>query len=125
LLQIKPSKIPAIGWMLLVTVLLCIPGKEFPSATWLSKIWIDKWIHIGLFLVMVVLWCWSISGKSQESLKVLFGRIALLSILYGVVMEMIQGFFIPYRSFEILDIATDGIGSLSGLVFATRWYIKK
>jgi VanZ family protein len=110
---------------MLVTVLLCIPGKEFPSSTWMSMIWFDKWVHVGLFLVMVILWSWAISGKSQGILKRSFLRIALLSILYGVVMELVQEFFIPNRSFEILDIVTDGIGSLAGYILSTRWFIKK
>jgi VanZ family protein len=125
LLRFKPAFLPAFGWLLMVTFLLCLPGQEFPKMTWLGKIWFDKWVHIGLFLVMVIFWCRALSFKNPGKLKTLFGRIVLLSIIYGVVMELVQQFFIPFRSFEFLDIVADGIGSLAGYLLSVRWYIKK
>jgi len=55
----------------------------------------------------------------------LFAWIALGSGVYGVIMEYVQKYFIPNRSFDIGDILADTIGSIAGLVFATKVYIKK
>ena len=125
MLRFKPAFITALGWSLMVSFLLCLPGQEFPKMTWLGKIWFDKWVHISLFLAIVIFWCRAFSNKYPGKLKTLFGRIALLSIIYGVVMEFVQHFFIPFRSFEFLDIVADGIGSLAGYLISLRWYIKK
>ena len=40
-------------------------------------------------------------------------------------MEVIQGLFIPFRSFEIPDILADGAGSFIGYLISIRWFIKK
>lgn len=46
-------------------------------------------------------------------------------LAYGIVMEFIQRYCIPNRSFDIGDIIADGIGSLCGVLFSSRVYIKK
>ena len=75
---------------------------------------------------MVILWCGAsisinISGKKIR----LFIYIALYSFLYGVIMEFIQKYFIPNRSFDLGDIAADGMGSGIGLLLSVKLYIKK
>lgn len=124
MLRFKPAFIPAFAWSLMVTLLLCIPGQEFPKITWLGKIWFDKWVHIILFLALVIFWCRAFSKKDPGKLKSIFGSVALLSILYGIMMEFVQHFFIPFRSFEFLDIVADSLGSFTGYLLSTRWYIK-
>lgn len=109
----------AIGWLLVVTILLCLPGTEFPKITWLNKIWFDKWVHTGLFLVLVVVWCRLYVNKKT------FLCISLLALLYGVAMELVQHFFIPFRSFDAGDIVADGIGSAAGCFIAVKYFLKK
>jgi VanZ family protein len=109
----------AIGWLLVVTILLCLPGTEFPKITWLNKIWFDKWVHAGLFLVLVVVWCRLYVNKKT------FLRISLLALLYGIVMELVQHFFIPFRSFDTGDIIADGVGCAAGCFIAVKYSLKK
>ena len=113
----------ALAWFIMLTILLCLPGSAFPRENWFDKIELDKWIHICLFGVLVILWCraLAISGKKIR----LFIHIALYCFLYGIVMEIIQKFFIPNRSFDTGDILADGVGAALGLLFAARVYIKK
>jgi VanZ family protein len=131
MLSKKSSTVPflvAISLLLLITILLCTPGAKFPKIGWQDKIWFDKWVHIGLFMALVVAWCWFFySGKKEQSInsKKIFITIAVVSLLYGIVMEIIQEQFIPNRSFEISDILSDGIGALIGYFIAVRKYIKK
>lgn len=105
----------AIFWLCLVTVLLVIPGSRFPKENWLDKLWFDKWVHIGLFSVMVFLWC-RITAKSS-----FFFLIAFLFLLYGTGMEFVQKYFVANRGFEFLDIVADGIGCIAGLVFSLKY----
>ena len=51
--------------------------------------------------------------------------IALGSSVYGIIMEYIQKYFIPNRSFDLVDILADTIGSIAGLLVATKLFIKR
>jgi VanZ family protein len=101
-------------WFIFTTILLCLPGSVFPKENWFDKIWLDKWIHIALFSFMVFLWCWFVRARLNKRSNLLV-QIFLYSVLYGIVMEFIQKFFIPNRSFDIGDIVADAIGSGIGL----------
>ena len=125
--NIKPSFLPAIVWFIISVVLLTLPGSSFPKENWFDKIWLDKWVHIGMFAILVVLWCHAMlkifSGFNR--LRSLFIRIALLSLVYGAGMEFVQKYFIPNRSFEIKDIIADGIGCVLGVIFCIKRFLKK
>jgi len=116
----------AIFWLLIVTLLLSLPGTEFPKISWLNKIWIDKWVHFFMFGILVILWCNAFRGKQKkERFRKIFTRISVLSLMYGVVMELVQHFFISFRSFDLMDIVADGVGCMAGFFLVNRWYIKK
>ena len=124
---IKPSLLPGIIWLIISTVLLCLPGSAFPRETWLDKIWFDKWVHIGLFSIMVTLWCWAYSDRytAKSKTRNFFILLSVIWLVYGAVMEVIQGQFIPNRDFELGDIGADGVGSFLGLLFSNHRFIKK
>jgi len=50
---------------------------------------------------------------------------------YGIVMEIVQHYFIPFRSFDIGDMIADSIGAIAGYFISVRGiknierYIKK
>ena len=116
----------AIFWLLFVTLLLILPGTEFPKITWLNKIWIDKWIHFLMFGILVILWCSAFRGNQKKaSVRNVFIRITVFCLMYGIAMELVQHLFISYRSFEMIDIMADGVGCIAGFFVVTRWYIKK
>ena len=111
----------AILWLIIVTILLCMPGSEFPKVTWMTKIWFDKWVHIFLFFFLTILWCLAISDRIHLKRKQsVFIRISVLCILYGIVMEIVQHFFVMYRGFEIGDVVADGLGSLGGYFYSLK-----
>jgi len=110
-------------WFIMTTVLLCLPGSAFPKQNWFDKIWLDKWVHLGLFAVMVVLWCRAITAAENRNNSI-FLQITFYVFLYGVVMEFVQKNFIPNRSFDVGDIVSDLIGSAIGLFVVMRWHKK-
>jgi VanZ family protein len=115
---------PPLAWFIFITILLCLPGSALPEENWFDKIWLDKWIHIGLFSIMVILWCRVYSIKPGKKIR-FFLYISLSCFLYGIMMEFAQKYLIPNRSFDLGDIAADGVGCAIGFLFATRVYIKK
>jgi VanZ family protein len=111
-------------WFVFTTILLCLPGSVLPKETWFDKIWLDKWVHIFLFSVMVFLWCWLLSNTARTK-KPSFTQIFFYCCLYGIAMEFVQKYFIPNRSFDVNDMLADGIGSALGWLASVRLFIKK
>ena len=109
----------ALFWLCLITVLLVIPGSKFPKQNWLDKIWFDKWVHIGIFAILVFLWC-----RAASRIKA-FYIIAITAIFYGIGMEFVQKHLVSNRGFEMLDIVADAVGCVSGLLYSIMQYRKK
>ena len=116
-----PFFIPAIIWFLLSFYLLTLPGTAFPTRDWFNTLQVDKWVHILLFGVLVMLFYHPFKPnwktKSFKSIAVLM---AIAALAYGVAMEFVQKKYIPYRSFDEWDIVADGIGSFLPLAIM-RW----
>ena len=113
-------------WLLLITTLLCIPGTKFPKATWEDKIWLDKWIHVFLFMVLVILWSKAYSDKKniRNNTRKIFFQIMILGFLYGILMEIVQEYFILNRSFELIDVLADGTGCFIGYLISIKRVLK-
>lgn len=113
---------PAVILFIIATVLLCLPGDEFPKKSWLDKIYFDKWVHVGLFATLVL--AWSLPTiyriKTQPTLKKALIGIAAGFIVYGIIIEIIQGRYIPFRSFSVDDMVADAIGCGLGFFLANR-----
>jgi VanZ family protein len=87
----------------------------------------DKWVHIGLIAIMSLLFCWGIYKREYDDEKKRrdFILTGIICLGYGIMIEFIQRYFIPNRSFDMGDIVADGAGSLAGVIYSIRKYIKK
>lgn len=125
--KIKPSFIPLICWFIISTILLTLPGSAFPQENWLGKIWFDKWVHIGMFAIMTFLACWAIIPKKKwvdlRKLRQSFLIIGLSCLCYGIIMEFVQKYFIPNRSFDGGDIIADAVGCTIGFIYSAKRFI--
>ena len=79
---------------------------------------------MGLFGAMVFLWC-RVLAKIFGGRTSYFLQLTLYFVVYGIVMEFVQRYFIPNRSFDIGDLGADAVGSLAGYLLSVRVYIKK
>jgi hypothetical protein len=111
-------------WLVIVTVLFLLPGSAIPKLNWLDKIWFDKWVHLGIFIITVLVWVYSLVPRSARPISQLGWLVALSALLYGIGIELIQHYFIKNRSFDTGDIIADAAGCAIGLVLSRR-YIKK
>ena len=118
---------PGVAWFFIVLVLTCLPGKDVPKISWLDIIYFDKWVHIGLFGGLTFLFCWPFhkSAFSEKQRLYYFIKIALAVSIWGLTIEFIQRFYIPGRSFELLDWAADSFGSLIALLICIRFFSRK
>ena len=90
------------------TTLMLLPAQDLPQI----NIW-DKAEHAGTFFSLMALAALAYYQKYSPQ------RLALLLIAYGIAIECIQ-FFIPSRSFSVLDIVADTTGVLPAWWLATR-----
>ena len=107
--RLKPV---AIGWLILISILFFLHGSALPKENWFDKIYIDKWVHVGLFAVLIFLWRssfnWDINSYNLFLL--------LAAVLYGFLVEVVQLYWIPNRSFDMYDVLSDASGSIVGLL---------
>ncbi len=101
-------------WLLFLpaTILMLLPADDLPDV----DIW-DKAEHAGTFLFLMV-FAWL--GYRRHCSPLL---LAQLLIAYGITIECIQ-FFIPSRSFSVLDMVADAIGVLPVYCLAIKWPLK-
>lgn len=114
-----------IGWSLVIGVLLSLPGSMLPNESAFRIPQFDKIVHIGMFGGFVFLWSLYFSKRqiSQKKLLRQFFWIFIIATSYGIGMEYVQKYFIPFRDFDEADIIADMIGAslaygISNLILA-------
>ena len=124
--QIPISKfLPGIIWFIIVLVLMCTPGNNLPDVdTWFQKLYLDKWIHIAAFGLLAYLFMVPLKKATLNTREKwhYFLRIALAASVWGLAIEFIQKYYIPNRSFDLLDWAADSLGALLALVLAKKTF---
>jgi len=118
--------IPGIAWFFVVLVLMCLPGKDLPPTDWLHIDYVDKWLHISVFGLLVFLFCLPFykSVFNKEERRMYFIKIALAASVWGLAIEFIQKYFIPGRSFDLLDWAADSVGATLSLLISVWFFVR-
>ncbi len=100
--------IPAVTWLITMTVLFLLPGTEFPQETWFEKIYLDKWLHAAFFFLLVYLFYLPLNVPKNKWLPTL----VISGMAYGLLIEIAQKYWVKDRSFDWADILFDGLGCL-------------
>ena len=119
--------LPGIAWFFLVLVLLCLPGDEIPKGeNWMDLVMFDKWVHIGLFGILGFLFMLPVGKASfhKKQKRFLFARIAVSVSIWGLALEFVQKYYIPGRTFDLLDWAADSMGALLAFFAAVKLFLK-
>ncbi len=120
------SFLPAVGWWLLVLVLMCTPGKDLPElGSWTDLIQLDKIVHICTFGLMALLFMKATDHRSYASpqKKQWALKISLAAAVWGLTIEFIQHFWIPGRSFDLFDVVADAVGAALAFLFYRKRYL--
>jgi len=112
-----------LSWALLILVLSFLPASSFPE----DKIeGLDKAVHAFLYCTLTFLLI--IGFKKQKSFlhlknhPIVFS--VVLGVLYGAMIEVLQGTIIVNRSMELADIIANAIGCILGVIiffFYGKW----
>lgn len=116
--------LPGIAWFFVILFLTCLPGDDIPEIGWLSDIHFDKIVHIGMFALLVFLFHLPVfSSKKPNATRIRYGiTITVLCAMWGLAIEFIQKYWVPGRSFDLVDWAADSAGGLIALWFCI-WLI--
>ncbi len=99
--------VPAIICLAVTFYLLTIPGNQLPKITWADKYHIDKPVHISMFFMLCFLFSFAVKDTAGRYTWILL--IALTGLAYGILMEFVQKYFIPFRSCDVDDMIADGV----------------
>lgn len=117
---------PSLGWAAIIALLSLTSTGGTPMMPLFGILPIDKAVHFGLYLILsYVLLVGTAKQYTFNKLRYYSVPISIIvAILYGVLMELLQGFVIMDRNLEFYDIVANAVGSFSG--FGVFWlvYIK-
>ncbi|HNR08435.1 MAG TPA: VanZ family protein [Saprospiraceae bacterium] len=100
-------------WILMILVLSLLPKSSLPEMEF-DIPYLDKVVHFAMYFILLVLVSWE---RQKLESKPLFFNGLMLALLLSICTEAGQRFFFAGRSFEILDIVANIIGSISGIYF--------
>lgn len=105
---------PGIAWFFISATLLLMPSSDLPKTNdWLDKIYFDKWVHAGFFLLLCLFLCCLYSIKNIAKYRIwLWAGISLCGSAWGYGVELLQKYYIPSRSYELADWAADTVGCI-------------
>ncbi|AXY77164.1 hypothetical protein D3H65_25685 [Paraflavitalea soli] len=112
------KKLLPIIWTIITIVLLCLPGSSIPGDGIVFNIPnFDKIVHVILFGGIVLLWGahYVFRPEKLQGWQKLIILLAILSTALGIVLEYVQFYFIPQRSFDKYDIVADASGAIAAM----------
>lgn len=118
---------PAILWGIVILVLCAFPGGNLPRVSFNFIIPLDKLVHtilFGVFCFLLIL-----GNAKQYTFTVLRNYPILISVVisifYGILIELLQEYVFTERSFEWMDVIADSSGSLIGTLIYYLLFLRK
>jgi VanZ family protein len=106
--MIKPY-LPAVLWLIFVTGLSVTPGVPLPKFDLFSP---DKLGHVAAYGLLSGLLLWGIFRSKKRLPNWKEGLLIFsLSTGYGILIEFVQGAFIPGRFYEVDDMIANAAGA--------------
>ena len=109
----------AIIWAVCILILCIMNPSKLPSIQVNWDIGPDKFAHFTMFAMMSLSLIVGIQKLNWGKKNYLYA--GLISSIYGVIIEIIQGTFFVYRSFDYADMIANAIGAIS---ISTLFFIK-
>ncbi|MDL5513882.1 VanZ family protein [Arenibacter sp. M-2] len=104
-----------ISWVVFITS-LSLFSFEDDSLPSINIPHLDKLVHFSFYFVFTVLGCLSfreIDRKNTPPKKVIL-KIIFYAVVYGIIIEMLQGVATVDREPDLLDVLANSLGALFG-----------
>ena len=107
----------AISYTLLITAALLNPITGAPK---IEIPFADKIVHLIINAGLFVVWAsYVFSGKTKTTKTYTLPLLFLCTLLYGILIEVVQGSFIPTRGADFFDVVANVCGLILGF-FAVK-----
>ena len=117
LLGPKPLLGIAITYTLLITAALLNPITGAPK---IEIPFADKIVHLTINAGLFVVWAsYVFSGKTKTTKTYTLPLLFVCTLLYGILIEVVQGSFIPTRGADFFDVVANVCGLILGF-FAVK-----
>lgn len=100
-----------------------LPGSDIPKVGFLDEIYFDKWVHAGLFGTLTFLFSFPLLKNNLIHIRT-YLFIAVAALVYGILMEYVQKYFVANRDFDFDDMVADGVGCFLAFLFI-RFQLKR
>ena len=110
----NPYKLSVI-WALIILGLCSMPGRFIPTVSWLELISFDKWVHAGIFFILVSLLSLGVLIHKQNTFLIIV--FCILCIIYGGLLEIMQAKLFSQRSADWQDFVANSFGCLMAFAF--------
>ncbi len=100
----------ALGYTLFLTILSLITVNKMPK---LGSSFDDKIYHFGAYMVMTLVWY---NFLTRTNSKYIIALTALISIVYGIIVEVTQGAFTSSRTEDYSDVLANSLGVFFGIM---------
>lgn len=107
-----------IGW---ISFIAFVSLASFPSISQIKVENGDKYVHFVLYFVLTFLLFYSRVLPVDYSKKAKLIICLLVSISFGMIIEIMQGVFTQSRQFEWSDVVANSLGSLVAVLFAFKF----
>jgi len=108
----------SIVWGLFILIICGIPGDDLSKFKIVTIPYLDKIVHLILFFIFTIFLYSGFNHFTKDvgkrSMPYFYG--SLISIIYGVTIELLQLYVFSHRSFELMDIAADVFGVFAALI---------
>jgi len=110
----KPLFLVALVYTILLTIALLFPSQE-PSFNSIKNI--DKVFHVILTMLLIIVWLLYsyMQIKPKFSWKIVL-LVSGLILIYGIIIEVLQGVYTNTRSADILDVIANLVGIVLGII---------
>lgn len=101
----------AITWTAFITVASLVSFSSVPKVKIIGN---DKIVHFLFYLIFVILWGLT---KKQSYFKIKYDLlIVLIAIVYGIIIEVLQGVLTVTRQADYYDALANSLGAFLGFV---------
>jgi VanZ family protein len=105
----------AVGWTVAIAFLCLVKFNDLPSLGFTVSS-LDKYVHITLHFVFTMLWGFYFRQKwNQIEIKRII-YVVLISIGYGILIEILQELVTTTRHADILDVLANFTGAMMALL---------
>ena len=109
--------LPTLAWAIFILIICGIPGDKIPEMTFWQWLKPDKIVHLLIFGLLCFLMIRSFLALNTGSFFYKNAKMLslLLTIFYGVLIEILQATVFIHRSGDVRDAIANSIGAFVGL----------